>query len=298
VARSHKYANIDYTAPLRRIGIGILIGLSLIMFLFWRIDSPRAELIRVAIVDRVVPAFDWALVPVSATVRMAQDFQSYSRIYQQNQELRQELKAMKAWKEAALRLEQENAKLLALNNMRLDPAMTFVSGTVLADAGSPFRQSVLLNIGRQDGIQDGWVASDGLGLVGRISGVGNETARVILLTDSNSRVPVTVQPSGQKALLVGDSTQAPVLEFLENPDAVRPGDQVITSGDGRVFPAGLLIGQLALGRDKRLRVRLVADYERLEVLRVLRSPARESIGDAGGLIISAEPANTQAPLDE
>jgi rod shape-determining protein MreC len=164
---------------------------------------------------------------------------------------------------------------------------------VLADSGSPFRQSVLLNVGARDGIRDGWATMDGIGLVGRISGVGQRTSRVILLTDSNSRIPVTVQPSGQKALLSGDNSPAPPLDFLENPDLVRPGDQVVTSGDGGVFPADLLVGQVALGSDGRLRVRLSADYERLEFLRVLRSHDIEPITDPGGLV--AEPVVPPVP---
>jgi rod shape-determining protein MreC len=113
---------------------------------------------------------------------------------------------------------------------------------VTADSGSPFRQSVLLNVGARDGIMDGWATMDGIGLVGRISGVGQNTSRVILLTDTNSRIPVTVQPSGQRAILVGDNEAAPTLELIENRDLVRPGDRVVTSGDGKVFPAGLLVG--------------------------------------------------------
>jgi rod shape-determining protein MreC len=65
---------------------------------------------------------------------------------------------------------------------------------------------------------------------------------------------------------------------------VRPGDRVVTSGDGGVFPAGLLVGQVAQGTDRRLRVRLAADYGRLEFLRVLRSHESERITDPGALI--------------
>ena len=97
---------------------------------------------------------------------------------------------MKSWKEAALQLEQENARLLDLNQLRVDSKLTHVSGIVIADSGSPFRQSVLLNIGSRDGIQDGWAAMDGLGLVGRISGVGSSTSRVILLTILQVRYPL------------------------------------------------------------------------------------------------------------
>lgn len=277
----------DFVQPLRRVLIGVLVTVLLALFLLWRIDSPRVERFRTALVDTVVPSMDWALVPVTRVLNMVDDFQSYTRIYAQNQELRRELQQMKAWREAALQLEQKNARLMDLNQVRMDPRLTHVSGVVLADAGSPFRQSVLLNVGARDGIRDGWATMDGIGLVGRIAGVGSRTSRVILLNDSNSRIPVTVQPSGQKALLSGDNTPAPPLDFLENPDVVRPGDQVVTSGDGGVFPADLLVGQVAQGTDGRLRVRLAADYERLEFLRVLRSHEIEPITDPGGLI--AEP---------
>ncbi|ANB35694.1 rod shape-determining protein MreC [Rhodovulum sulfidophilum] len=278
-------AQIDYARPIRRILIGGTVFVLVALFVLWRIDSPRVERMRAALIDRVVPGFDWAMAPITKGAELIEGFQSYARLAEQNQELRRELRQMKAWKEAALQLEQENAKLLDLNNVRLDPSLTYVTGVVMADSGSPFRQSVLLNVGARDGILDGWATTDGLGLVGRVSGVGKTTARVILLTDSNSRLPVTIQPSGQRAVLSGDNSSAPVLDFVEDPALVRPGDRVVSSGDGGVFPAGLLVGHLALGRDQRLRVRLAAEYDRLEFLRVLRSHANERISDPGALVI-------------
>ena len=286
----------DFLAPLKRLLVGVLILCLIGLFLIWRIDSPRVERFRAAVVDRVVPSFDWAMAPVTATVNMVRDFQSYQRIVQQNQDLRNELQKMKAWKEAALQLEQENARLLDLNKVRLDPRLTFVTGVVLADSGSPFRQSVLLNVGARDGIVDGWATMDGIGLVGRISGVGRDTSRVILLTDPASRIPATIQPSGQTAIIQGDNTPAPPISFLEDADLVRPGDRVVSSGDGGVFPAGLLIGQVAADPGGRLRVVLAADYERLEFLRVLRNPGTEVIRDPGALVAPVQPRATPAPL--
>ena len=274
----------DYSRPLRRMLVGILVVLLLGMYLLWRIDSPRVERLRIAMIDRFVPSMGWAMVPVTGLTNIARDFQSYTRIYEQNQDLRRELQQMKAWREAALQLEQENARLLDLNKVRVDAKLTHVTGVVTADSGSPFRQSVLLNVGARDGIMDGWVTMDGIGLVGRISGVGQNTSRVILLTDTNSRIPVTVQPSAQRAILVGDNEAAPTLELIENRDLVRPGDRVVTSGDGKVFPAGLLVGQVAQSPDRRLRARLAADYERLKFLRVLRSHDGELIEDQGTLL--------------
>lgn len=274
----------DYTGPLRRLLMALLILILAAIFLLWRIDSPRVERFRAQITDTLVPNLDWMMAPVTGTVNMFRDYQSYQRLSDQNQELRSELRQMQAWKEAALQLEQENARLLDLNNVRLDPRLTFITGVVLADSGSPFRQSVLLNVGARDGLVDGWATMDGIGLVGRISGVAQNTARVILLTDASSRIPAVIQPSGQRTIVSGDNTSAPPVDFLENADVVRAGDRVISSGDGGVFPAGLLIGQIAEDPGGRLRVRLAADYERLEFLRVLRHHGNETVTDSAQVV--------------
>lgn len=275
----------DFVGPVRRLLVGLILIVCMAAFLMWRIDNPRMERFRAMVIDRVVPPMDWAMAPVTGLSNLIADFQSYAQLYEQNQELRRELQQMRSWREAALQLDQENARLLDLNNVRLDPALTFVTGVVMTDSGSPFRQSVLLNVGARDGILDGWPAMDGLGLVGRISGVGQTTARVMLLTDASSKIAVTIQPSGQKAILSGDNSYYPLLDFIESPDAIRPGDRVVTSGDGGMFPPDLLVGQVALGTDQRLRVRLVADYQRLEFLRILRATRREAVSDPGTLIV-------------
>ncbi len=293
-------SEIELTGPARLIVIGAVVMLLLLIFLAWRIDGPRAEAFRARITDRIAPALTWVAAPLTWVSDVAGDFQSYARLYEQNQQLREELRQMKAWKEAALQLEQKNARLLDLNKVRLDPKLTYLTGVVLADSGSPFRQSVLINAGARDGIRDGWAAMDGIGLVGRIAGVGARTARVLLLTDLSSRVPVTLQPSGQKAILSGDNSALPPLDFVEDPSAVAAGDLVVSAGDGGIFPAGLVVGKVVLTEDKRLRVRLEADMARLEFLRVLRSHELDPITSAGGLLVmppvQGPPAPTAADL--
>jgi len=288
----------SYGRPVRRLVLAVLILFLIALILVWRIDNPRVERMRAAIVDRVVPNMEWAMGPVTGLGRMLDDFQSYSRLFEQNQELRRELQQMRAWREAALQLEQENARLLDLNRVQLNPELTFITGIVLADSGSPFRRSVLLNVGARDGILDGWATMDGLGVVGRISGVGERTARVLLLTDSNSRIPVTIQPSGQQALLMGDNSQTPMLEFVEAPEDISAGDRIITSGDGGLFPPGLLVGQVVVTSDRRLRARLAADLARLRFLRVMRSHPGTALDDPGDLIGPPWPLPGSEPAED
>jgi len=289
VARD-EYTDQKYGQTIRRILIGVLLVVLGGLFAIWRIDSPRVEQFRNALVDRVVPSFDWALIPASHLARIVGNFQSYSNIYQQNQELRRELQKNRGWREAAYQLEQQNAKLMDLNKVRIPPGLSFITGIVLADSGSPFRHSALINVGRRDGVVDGWATMDGLGLVGRISGVGESTSRVILLTDASSRIPVVVRPSGRKAIMSGANGSFPTLAFLDAPDLVHAGDRVVTSGDGRVFPEGLLAGHVVFAKDGRFLVRIAADYGRLEFMRVLRVSPGEKIGISTTLVGGAASA--------
>jgi len=156
--------------------------------------------------------------------------------------------------------------------------LTFVTGEILADSGSPFRQSGLVNIGLRDGVVEGAAAMDGLGLVGRVSGLSNSSARILFLTDASSRVSATIRPLGQRTIVVGDNTANPPLDFIENFEDVRPGDRVVTSGSDGIFPPDLLIGQVFQGADGRLRVRISADYRRLRYIRILRdNPTAEIV---------------------
>jgi rod shape-determining protein MreC len=92
-----------------------------------------------------------------------------------------------------------------------------------------------------------------------------------------------------------------VLEFLDNPDKVTPGDPVRTSGDGGVFPPDLAVGRLIALPGGIWRVALSADYARLEFVRLLRYAPDTGIDRPGGLILSRprgtdEEAVPTAPL--
>ena len=277
-------SDTQFLRMLGRFGFGMFLVLCLALFFLWRIDNPRAERLRMAIVDRVVPNMDWAMAPVNKASQMVKEFQSYERIYSQNQELRNELQRMKAWREAAIQLEQENARLLDLNKVKLNPKLSSVSGKVLTDSGSPFRQSALINLGNEDGMTEGWAAMDGLGLVGRIVAVGEKSSRVVFVTDTTSKIPVLIKPSNQRAILEGDNSGQPPLKFVENIERIQPGDRIVTSGDGGVFPSALLVGQVVLGSDGQLRTQLSADFRRLELLRVIRHLPSAPINEPERLI--------------
>jgi len=118
----------------------------------------------------------------------------------------------------------------------------YVSAQVIANSGGAFVRMILINAGTEDHIARGQAAITGEGLVGRLTEVGDRAARVLLITDLNSRIPVTVERSHVNAVLAGDNSERPRLLYLPPPDGVKVGDRIVTSGEGGVFPPGLPVG--------------------------------------------------------
>ena len=270
----------------RRFILFLITSILILLFILWRVDNQRVERFRFALIDQIIPNSSFFLSPISKLVKMVSDFQSYSQLYQKNQDLKRELQKMKGWKETALQLEQKNTQLSILNNVKLSPNLSWVTGEVLADSGSPFNKSILLNIGMRDGVKDGYAATDGFGLIGRISGVGEKTSRVLFLTDVSSSIPVVIRTNGERGLVIGDNTQNPILSFIEAPKNIKAGMRIVTSGEGKVLPPDLLLGNVALDTDGTLRVILAADFNSLKYLRVLINPDQEIPQEPGKLIIN------------
>ncbi|MEO1491475.1 MAG: rod shape-determining protein MreC [Pseudomonadota bacterium] len=283
---SIKAAQDDKTLArtVHRILLGVVIVVCLILLVLWRTDNPRLERVRMSLIDTVAPSMNWVNDPLDFAWNMARDYRNFVDVYEQNRTLRREIQSLRLWRERARLLEEENAQLRALNNVRLATRTTFVTGDVFADSGGPFLQSALVNVGRLDGIDDGAAAVDGQGLVGRVVGVGDRAARLLLLTDFSSRVPVVVQPGARRAVLSGDGTLAPKLEFLDGADRIKPGDLVETSGEGSVFPPDLPVGRVVSTPGGTWRAALLADYDRLEFVRLLRYRPDTQIDDPGGLV--------------
>lgn len=270
MARLRDDATAEMARTLRRI---VLVGCTVVglaLFGLWRSDSPRIEQLRLAVAGRAAPLIEVTTAPFVRLVGLLEDWERLGTLHRQNRDLRREIERLRAWRDAAQQLERENAQLRALNNVQLSPRLAYTTAEIFADPRSPFGRSVMASVGTRDGVADGSAAVDGRGLVGRVVGVGDAVARILLLTDFSSRVPVKILPSGLRGVLSGDGTAAPQLAFLSEVGALAPGAQVVTSGDDGVFPPDLAVGVVAALGDRTARVQLASDFNRLEFVRILR----------------------------
>jgi len=186
--------------------------------------------------------------------------------YKDNISLKAEIERLKPYENRVLELEMRLRRfeeILAIDNSSDISIQKIVVRTVNESAG-PFVHSALLNAGRNKGIQPGYAVMTIDGYYGHVVRVGNNSARVLLVSDLNSRISVMSQRSQSRAILIGDNTNKPRLDFISPDSDWLAGDRVITSGDGGVLPKGLAVGRVETANGQDLKVDLFTNNQPID----------------------------------
>jgi rod shape-determining protein MreC len=256
-------------AAVQRVALPLLVLLSATMVILGKADQVLFESLRVAVSDTASPALDVLSRPLGALGELMDRARDFVAVYQNNARLTEENEKLLRWQQAAFRLASENARLRELLKLTPEPATTFITARVIANSGGAYVRSLMIHAGSENGVERGQAAMTGEGLVGRVSEVGRQAARVLLVTDLNSRVPVIVEGPQQRALLTGDNSERPCLRYLNAGAEIKVGDRVVTSGQGGVFPPGLPVGVVASLDGEAPRVEPYVEMSRIEYLRIV-----------------------------
>ncbi len=250
----------------------VYVGLVLTAFalmLLGKADALLMERFRAQVTDSLAPVLDVVSRPVASAGRLIESARELAALHEENERLRRDRARLLQWQDVARRLEAENKALKAQLKFVPPPAAGFVSARVVADTGGAFAHSLLINAGTGDGVRKGQAVVTGDGLVGRIAGVASRSARILLITDLNSRIPVLVEPSRIRAILAGDNSDRPRIIHTPPGAMISPGDRVVTSGHGGAFPAGLAVGHVTSVAEGVVVVEPFVERSRLEYVRVV-----------------------------
>ncbi|MCB1154987.1 MAG: rod shape-determining protein MreC [Deltaproteobacteria bacterium] len=141
-------------------------------------------------------------------------------------------------------LEAENKRLRDLLKFRPNRKVEPLYAKVIARSLSPEVRTILIDKGRSDGIERNMVVLTNAGLIGHVSTVTSNAAKVLLISDANSAVDAVVQRSRASGILKGRSRRTCKLEFINRSDDVEVGDIVVSSGIGGLFPGGYVLGRV------------------------------------------------------
>ncbi|MBS0273901.1 MAG: rod shape-determining protein MreC [Proteobacteria bacterium] len=248
--------------------LAIVVVLAVVLVLLGKAQSSLFDRARASFTDWTRPALEWVSTPFD---RMATWFDGIGDIfvvYQENQRLKQENARLRQWQSAALLLDERLKRYQLLLNAVPDPALNARTARVIGRASHPFLDTMIIDAGKAQGVKPGEAVVDARGMIGRIFLSGERTSWVLLLSDLNSRIPVTIQPGNIQAIMAGDNTPNPTLDTLATTAPLKAGDQVVTSGDGGLIPPGLPVGVLvASGRS--FRVALLADAGASQDVRIV-----------------------------
>jgi rod shape-determining protein MreC len=271
--KSRSASVTNFVGPLKsaaqRFAYSALILLSVAIMVIGRADQALIEHIRTKTNDIVAPVLEAVTQPVEAVTDAAAHLRSLTELYRENERLRTENSALLQWQQVARRLDNENAGLRTLLNYQPEGSTWFITARVIGTSGGAFSRNLLVNRGTLDSVAKGQAAAGGTGLIGRVTEVGDRAARVLMITDLNSRIPVTIDGSNEHAILAGDNTDRPQLAYVGAHAKINVGDRVVTSGDGGVFPPGMPVGTVASVDIGNIRIEPFADLTRVEYLRIV-----------------------------
>lgn len=260
--------SIQARQALARLTLPVLIAAAFGLMLLGKADALLAERARMALADALAPIYAALAEPLAGLRDRIGGATGLWDIRAENARLRLENEQMRRWQSIALALDAENQRLKANLRWIPDPAPSYLSARVVADAGGVYARAVLLSVGPNHGIRKGEIALDERGLVGRVTEVGARTARVLLITDLNSRIPVTLENSRGHAILTGTNGPRPRLIYWAEGSVPQEGERVVTSAVAGAFPTGLPVGVVHFSTTNVPEVAPAALLDRLEIVRV------------------------------
>ena len=260
--------SIPVRQALAKLTLPVLIAAAFVLMLLGKADAVLASRARMALADALAPLYGALAEPLGTLRATVDGVGGLFALHAENARLRAENERLRQWESVALALDAENAALKANLHWIPDPAASFVTARVVADAGGVYARAVLLSTGPGAHVAKGQVALDDRGLVGRVTELGSRSARVLLITDINSRIPVILETSRGHAIVAGTNGPRPRLLYWPEGQMPVEGERVVTSAEANAFPAGLPVGMVHVVGRNAVEIEPAARLDRLEIVRI------------------------------
>lgn len=228
--------------------------------------------VRTILENAFLPAIQAASLPVQNASSFVRDVSGLSVLQEKNAVLELENAKLKQWYHKAQLLEAQNESLKSLLNIKVNNVQSFVTARVVSDSGNAFVKTKLVNSGVQEGVQKNQAVLSEEGMIGRIIEANDHAARVLLLNDINSRVPVLIEGENYQAVLAGNNSSELELLHLPKGTNLKESSRIVTSGHGGILPYGLPIGRVVESQNGVYKVRLFADLAKAHFVKILSKP--------------------------
>lgn len=246
-----------------------LIACSFVLFVLtsWNIDNLNT--LRGGLSNVFIPVLETVTAPIQNVTNKVSQVSGLAQMRAENASLKAENQRLAAWYQVAQQLKADNDSLKQLMDARLPESYDFITARTLKDNKKTYVSSLLVTAGLEDGVEKGQAVIGRHGVIGRVIETADNAARVLLLNDTNARLPVIIGEQKTPSILAGDNSG--FLNFLHTPREleIKQGDLVVTSGHGGLIPSGLNVGHVKINDSGKPYIDVSHGFKNIEYVRIV-----------------------------
>ena len=245
-----------------------LVFISIFIILLSSLDFKAVRYLKAGLSEMVYRSSFIVSIPENFAKNSIINIIEYTTFFNNYQKNRDELDSLKSDFVSNEIIQYENQELKVLIDDYISSSNKILA-KIIVDHDSPFLKSIIINKGSKDDIKIGTNIYDQSYLVGRVIEVNYKTSRVLLLSDLNSNVPVTIAPQNIQAIVTGTGENFGQIKYIKAGLSEELVDEsiVYTSGTGAIFKSGVPIGKLRSNNDgssNRYNVEFYSDFTQLK----------------------------------
>ena len=245
-----------------------LVIVSIFVILLSSLDFRIIRYLKIGINEFIYRSSFVVSIPENLIKNTFLDITEYATFFNEYKNNKQELSKLRAKNISNEITQYENKELKELINDYVSSSDKILA-KIIVDRDSPFLKSIIINKGSKDNIKIGTNIYDQSYLVGRVIEVNYKTSRVLLLSDLNSNVPVTIAPQNIQAIITGSGDNSGQIKYIKEglSEDFSEKSIVYTSGTGAIFKSGIPIGKLKViddGTKKQFNVEFYSDFTQLK----------------------------------
>ena len=255
----------------QRFSLIALLIFSIFILVLGKYNFKGINFLKLSIKELVYRTTFIVSVPENFVISSYQTIRDHFYLYSNYENLKKDYESLKATKLNTDFLKSENEALKSKIN-DVSAQSSELLAKVIIDKKSPFLRSVIVNRGSKDNIILGMAVLDGKFLVGKVVEVNYSTSRVLLLSDLNSKIPVSIEPNGVQSILSGSGSSFGELQYIKEDYELESDFEIFTSGSGGIFRSGIPIGKTILNAGSDLntvKVKFHSDFSQLRLVKIV-----------------------------
>ena len=255
----------------QRFSLIALIFFSIFIIVLGKYNFKGVNFLKLSIKEIVYRTTFIVSVPENFVISSYQTIRDHFYLYSTYENLKKDYESLKATKLNTDFLKSENEALKSKIN-DVSTQSSELLAKVIIDKKSPFLRSVIVNRGSKDNVILGMAVLDEKFLVGKVVEVNYSTSRVLLLSDLNSKIPVSIEPNGVQSILSGSGSSFGEIQYIKENYELENDSEIFTSGSGGIFRSGIPIGKTIadenIGFDT-IKVKFHSDFSQLRLVKIV-----------------------------